>query len=217
MRLIGLAGYAGVGKDTVAAILAEEHGFKPFSFSDALYPEVARAFRVEIDWLKDRAIKDSPQPEMALVQCDDMKFADIAAHCIMGAKVGDTIDIRRYLALCKEPRTPRQILQLWGTEYRRMQDPDYWIKKANDYVTLAWARGIPFPSLVNTSVRFPNEVGFIRSRGGQVWNVVRHIDRPNDHVAEKGLEASMIDRTILNTGTLDELRALIRDITWERA
>ena len=215
MRLVGLAGYAGVGKDTVARILAEEHGFRPFSFSDTLYPEVSTAFGVDIGWLQDRAVKDSPRPEMAFAASKEEKFADLAAHVVMGAKPGDTISLKRYVEEFRLPRTPRLVLQLWGTEYRRAQDPAYWVKKAEEFVNRAWAPPLPFPSLVNTSVRFPNEVAFIRRCGGEVWNVVRHIERPNDHIAEKGLEESMIDRTILNTGTLDELRTLLRDITWE--
>lgn len=35
-RLIGLSGFAGSGKDTLAQMLVEDHGFKRFAFADAL-------------------------------------------------------------------------------------------------------------------------------------------------------------------------------------
>ncbi|MFI6512935.1 hypothetical protein ACIBCT_35500 [Streptosporangium sp. NPDC050855] len=36
LRIIGLSGYGGVGKDTVADLLVREHGYKRFAFADAL-------------------------------------------------------------------------------------------------------------------------------------------------------------------------------------
>lgn len=40
--LIGLVGYAGVGKDTVGSILVEDHGYQRVAFADAL-KDIARA------------------------------------------------------------------------------------------------------------------------------------------------------------------------------
>jgi hypothetical protein len=112
--------------------------------------------------------------------------------------------------------SPRQVLQWWGTEYRRKQDPEYWIKKAELTVRayLALAKDDPDThrgGLVNCSVRFPNERTFIEMFNGEVW----HVQRPNwgdalpasqrAHIAEQGLPVLSRDKVVLNNGTIEQL------------
>ncbi len=54
-RLIGLAGKAGSGKDTAAAMLDGER----FGFADPLYKAIAEMFGLDVEWMKDRANKDT--------------------------------------------------------------------------------------------------------------------------------------------------------------
>ncbi|MBU2769006.1 AAA family ATPase, partial [Acidithiobacillus ferrivorans] len=67
--VIGLQGDPGAGKDTVADMLVQDHGFLKLSFGDVLYQEVAEAFRsnvmVNVNWLKQRDVKDTPQLRLA--------------------------------------------------------------------------------------------------------------------------------------------------------
>jgi hypothetical protein len=51
----------------------------------------------------------------------------------------------------------RTLLQWWGTEYRRNQEPNYWVKKLND-VLLAERPRIALIS----DMRFPNEVSWVK-------------------------------------------------------
>lgn len=60
MKLIALCGAAGAGKDTVADMLP----LKKLAFADKLYEEVAEEFNVTVPWLRDRDIKDNPQPSL---------------------------------------------------------------------------------------------------------------------------------------------------------
>jgi hypothetical protein len=60
-----------------------------------------------------------------------------------------------------------KLLQWWGTEYRRAQDPDYWVKKA--FVSIPTDIDIA----IFTDVRFRNEVAAIKAVGGHTVEVVR--------------------------------------------
>lgn len=204
MRLIGLAGPARVGKDTVADYLVEERGFIKFSFSDALYAEVSKAFDVPIDALQRSDLKELPTQWLALHMCDNAQ----AINAMIEPNNGDS----DYFRNC--PRSPRWVLQRWGTAYRRAQDPDYWIKKADAFIEeflKATAAGDIPPSggLVNTSVRFANEQQFIRDRGGEVWHIYRRkaeAEHLGTYESERRLPVLVDDRELYNNSTVERLR-----------
>lgn len=64
----------------------------------------------------------------------------------------------------------RWILQMYGTEYRRAQDPLYWVKRglkvAHEALGGGWV-----DIVVITDVRFRNEAEHIQDDGGQVYEV----------------------------------------------
>jgi hypothetical protein len=206
MKLIGLAGPAGVGKDTIADYLVATHNFTKFSFSDALYDEVAAAFGIDKAVLYVRETKEHPMEALQYWYCNDLAFQDIMFEQL--ARVHKyPLDV-----WC----SPRQVLQWWGTEYRRKQNPGYWIFKAGLVVRayLALAKDDPETQrggLVNCSVRFPNERVFVEMHNGEVW----HVQRPNwgdalpasqrAHVAEQGLPVLPRDKVVLNNGTIEQL------------
>lgn len=101
MKIIGLAGHMGAGKDTVAAILAG-YGYHRVAFADALREEVADAI----------AGGRHPVPEC---------LSELAREALLHAPVDEVF---------AKPTTPRMraLLQQWGTEYRREQDDAYWTK-----------------------------------------------------------------------------------------
>ncbi|WP_321365469.1 hypothetical protein [uncultured Desulfuromusa sp.] len=99
--------------------------------------------------------------------------------------------------------TVRRILQWWGTEFRRAQDPDYWTK--------AWEKKLQGYDLKNThilvdDVRFVNELEIIEKQGG----VFIKIERPgfngaNNHSSENSLDDyDAWDLVILNDASLKE-------------
>ncbi len=57
----------------------------------------------------------------------------------------------------------RPVLQIWGTEFRRAQDPDYWIRQAAQKISHHQSR-IDRPIVFN-DVRFQNEIDMLRERG----------------------------------------------------
>lgn len=83
--------------------------------------------------------------------------------------------------LWQKPYTPAQraLLQWWGTDFRREQDPDYWVKLgAHRAEVMAEEGAIP----VFTDCRFPNEAQMVKDRGG----VLVRVTAP-DEIREKRL------------------------------
>jgi hypothetical protein len=108
--------------------------------------------------------------------------------------------------------TIRRILQWWGTEYRRAQDPDYWTK--------AWGRKVEQfdPTRINIlvdDVRFVNELAVIKAHGG----LMIKIERPgftgaNNHSSETSLDGfTTWDAVVVNDGTLVDFKRKIDRIT----
>ena len=200
MILLGLAGTAGSGKDSVADYLVQRYRFIKFSFSDALYREVTAAFDLpDESLLRDRATKEQETPLLSMTNCSDDEFADMVQG--MFAPEDHT---------SFTPHSPRWVLQVWGTEYRRVQDPDYWIDRAEEWISTMYN----FPQhpehrpqlFVNTSVRFPNERDWIHDLEGNVWHLRREAAVPvAGHVSETPLPVLENEREIFNNYTLDYL------------
>lgn len=60
MRLIGLCGAAGSGKDTVAEHLRRGYGFRVLAFADPLYAAVSAITGLPVERLRDRGQKERP-------------------------------------------------------------------------------------------------------------------------------------------------------------
>lgn len=58
--LIGLCGAAGAGKNAVAEILQNAHGYMHFGFADPLYRAVETITGVPVERLRDRRTKEEP-------------------------------------------------------------------------------------------------------------------------------------------------------------
>lgn len=190
MKLIALCGAAGAGKDTVADMLPA----RKLAFADALYREVAEAWGVEQHVLRCRETKETPLDSLEMQRCAD----------------GDFCFGPRYRELWHSPRSPRQILQWWGTEYRRGQNPNYWIDRMVE--TLAAEAG----SVVITDVRFPNEAALVRQLGGQLWQIRRpgYEAGGTGHASDTGGSEFRPDVVLENFGSLDDLRRTVLD-AWE--
>lgn len=225
MKLIGLAGPARVGKDTIADYLVENHNFLKFAFSDALYIEVQEAFGLFFDQhlLRDADTKEVPTDRLSFGFCRNVAFVDALAAKTFGSTAGGA----EYTEWLRAPRSPRWVLQRWGTDYRRDQDPDYWIKQSDDFVRtflnsrrMAVARiGVKeddardrelarVQGLVQTTVRFANEVDFIDRLGGEVWHIYRReaeAKHLGTYVSELRLPVRPHDKEIYNNGEVEAL------------
>ncbi|MBT9176610.1 MAG: hypothetical protein DDT20_00930 [Firmicutes bacterium] len=198
MIILGLAGAAGVGKDTVADYLVERYGFVKFAFSDALYAEVQQAYNLpDQALLRDRATKAFPQRRLDLTRCEDHAFFELS--------------VLKLCALGTYYPSPRQILQWWGTDYRRAQDPDYWVRRAADSI---WqVQSIRYPeqrpmSFVECGTRFENERAWIRSEyhHGNIWHIHNsRVASADPHVSAQLLPVLDGERELWNNDTIERL------------
>lgn len=211
MIILGLAGQPGCGKSTIADYLVEKYGFLKFAFSDAIYDEIQRAFGLQNQTLlRDRALKEQPSYALQLANCNDEDFAEIASALV---RVSESAE---FLPAFNRALSPRQVLQWWGTEYRRAQDPDYWIIKAMRTIS-SYRRAAPYPEMtpdrwVEAGTRFENERRWIKAawgaKAGNIWHVYRGKSAvASDHVSDTRLPVIAGERELWNNADIEQLQA----------
>ena len=149
IHVIGLTGPIGSGKDTVAALLHTHCGAQVLAFADALRAEIVESFCIEHAFLTRRETKEHPISALTLNRCLDSAFVGRMLMQHHALHPGTVLDL-------DAPRSPRQIMQWWGTEYRRAAQPGYWISKAAQHIH--WLHKSQSSRLaVITDVRFEDE------------------------------------------------------------
>lgn len=191
-KVVGLVGLRGSGKDTAAQFLVDL-GWRRIAFADALYIEVAEAFGVTVEFLQRRETKETPQPELALVKCQDQMFVGrfLAHEDAKAFEAGATLDPVEQLL---KPRSPREILQVWGTEYRReMCGDEYWRAKVRTLV-----KAHPEVNFVIPDVRFPDEGVLVETDlGGELGRISRPgLGGADDKALLHASEVAMLDYPI---------------------
>ena len=185
MRVIALTGPARAGKTTVAGMIAEVLGdsqsVRVEAFADRLKISAARALGF------------SGTPEELIANMDALKTG---GHLVVSGG-----DLPAPFIV-----SGRQFLQRYGTEaHRDIFGPDFWI----DAILPPGGR-CDADVLVIHDLRFDNEARRVHDYGGEVWK----IERPGatltaDHPSEAGIDRSLIDRVIVNDGSLPRLRAAV--------
>lgn len=103
----------------------------------------------------------------------------------------------------------RHIMQTLGTEWAREHfGPGFWINAAAS--TMADLRSQGYRHCVISDVRFANEADWIRTQGGEVWQIVRPGLAPvRTHVSE--CIEFRVDQVLRNDGTLAQLERTVMD------
>lgn len=99
----------------------------------------------------------------------------------------------------------RRILQHCGEGVRNI-DPDFWVNAAMDKVAVADSWNLP---VVVTDCRYPNEADALKARGFTLVRVLRPLvvgSSGNTHASETALDDYPHDATVLNNGSLEDLR-----------
>jgi hypothetical protein len=169
-HLIALCGFAGAGKDTVADLLVTHAGFRKLAFADALKAELELAFNVEPAVFIRPEYKSQPMRELALTRCTDRAYIDAALRYGVEHWKG-TLPYPTSEELA-HPRTPRETMQLWGTQYRRAHDPDYWTSIVGRRISYYRAE-LRQMRVVVTDCRYDNEVDSLRGIGANLWQIKR--------------------------------------------
>lgn len=192
IALLGLTGKAAVGKNSCAAAL-NELGFTSIAFADAIRAEVASAWGIDERMLTERVTKETPLPGLAIARCNSDEFIEWAAL--------QQLDTHQM-------RSPRWVMQRWGTEFRLAKNALHWINLLNQRIHRLTSGGIH--RIVITDVRTQDEAAFVKLMGGHLARVHRqdgtsmasdtgtHETERTDHIP--------VDFDIVNTSTLDSLR-----------
>ena len=206
--LVGISGYIGSGKDTVADYLITFKGFKRMSYAGPLKDAVSSIFGWDRDLLEgstkySREWRDTVDPWWA-----------------------ERLDIKHL--------TPRWVLQQWGTEVgRRAFHDDIWIasienrlRNIKDNVVISDCR---FPNELK-SIKRSGGITIRVSRGpNPVWHeaalqyckgfytegykeALKVLEEHNVHASEYSSVGLDFDHYIENNGTIDDLHKKIDSI-----
>lgn len=107
--------------------------------------------------------------------------------------------------------SPRFVLQNMGTDYlRNTFCDDFFLKNLQNRL-----EGHQPTLLVISDVRFPNEVEYIKNRGGHVWRIERPgLSYPKDqHPSETALDNYQgFDEVIVNDGSVEDFRKKVLEV-----
>lgn len=206
-HLIGLAGPRACGKDTTADLLTTHAGFTKLAFGDALYTEVSKAFGISVPELQHRPTKELLTQALSLQRCSSDQFV---ARMIRLAHLdgGGLVDL-------EAPRSPRRILQWWGTEYRRQMAVGYWVTQVSRRIHFLTSERLA-QRFVITDCRFANEVEMVRAFGGRMWQITRAgIDiPPGSHQSEVTGGEFDPDAVLNNDHDIRHLQQLVLGEFW---
>jgi dephospho-CoA kinase len=186
-RLVGLTGYKGSGKSTIARELAKR-GWVVLSFADAL---------------RDAALDLNPIVGARVTGPDPWDY-EVERLADLVNEVG--------WDMAKKNDEVRRILQVLGTEVGRALDPDVWVNQMAHRMGAYVSKDV-----VIDDVRFANEVEFIRQwKGARMVRIIRPgVHRESDHPSEKDQESFLMDHVLLNAGSVEEeTSALLEALNW---
>jgi hypothetical protein len=192
MNIIGFTGYKRSGKNTLANLVreaaeADGQSVQVVAYADKLKIAGARALGFD-------------RPEQELIDLMDQFKEDATIrieYTEEGAKKGTLHEL-----------TGREYLQFLGTEAGRQTFWDsFWIDMVTPptYDELK-ERYHGVDLLLVTDVRFDNEAKRIHDLSGLLVEIQREGFSGDGHVSEAGISEELIDVTVLNVGSIDDLR-----------
>ena len=195
MKIVGVCGFIGSGKDTLSSILVNEKGYTRLSFADSLKDSISVTF----GW--DRAMLEGNTPE--------------------SRQWRESVDEWWSERLSIPNLTPRKVMQIWGTDILRNQfHPDIWLASLENKI-----RNSKYDRIVISDCRFTNELETICRLGGEIVWVKRGenpawlksyldtgIPPENVHISEYGWTRQEFSHIIENNGTLQEFEDSVKKI-----
>lgn len=191
--LIGLAGFAQSGKDTVASFLTNNHGWTRVAFADAL-----------------RAVLYALNPIVDHETLDVFEFGREAPveTLVIEDRVQPLVNDDGWDDVKVRYQEVRDLLQRLGTEAGRDQiNQQLWVRLGEEKIERA---GGP---VIVTDCRFQNEVQMIRRRKGKlIWVARPGVGAVNKHASEHSVTSQDCDFTLINDGTFAELHKDIKQL-----
>ena len=206
--ILGLSGYKGSGKDSVASILVKQHGFQRVAFADVLKDLVADLYDVERSAMDDPERKEKPilslpvnpkdgfGDKMFELQYGELRDAD-------GWAPNPLHDTQLY-------HTPRSLCILIGSVNRFVRS-DYWVARALSQIK-------PGFNYVISDMRYRSEASQIKefSQGmemaAQTVRIERFAGCNSTDPSEHDLDDHQFDQTLVNSGTLADLELKVQSL-----
>lgn len=194
-KIIGFGHRMYSGKDTAIAAIIQAYPWldvRRYAFADALKLEVYDALLNDSD----------PFWEFYASFDTDILFP-------LETPMIATADIPSRLAFINERKDAlRHILQVWGTEWRRAQDPLYWVYQLSKRIHAE----APAYALI-ADMRFLNEFYWVKGAGGTTVNVQRTDGFQADatHPSEHELDSAPYD-LVIEAASVQELQANAVDL-----
>lgn len=201
---IGLHGLPGSGKDTIADYLVANYGFVRIAFADLLKREIMQAFFVN-DSVFSRENKEKPIWQLNLTYCREPEFVEWVE-----SNYG-----KENPAVLYHTCTPRWIMQRWG-DWRRSENPNHFVNHVESEIF----KTLTFHNVVITDVRYVNEADMLTSKvpfwHRSYMSLILEVQRPdnpfyrnNGHSSNERLSDRLIDRTISNEGSVEDLHSSV--------
>ena len=201
--IIGVCGFIGSGKDTIADYLVGFHGYRRDSFAGTLKDAVAAVF----GW--DRELLEGRTPEARAWR--------------------EQVDQWWATRLNMPNLTPRWVLQYWGTEVcRKAFHDDIWIaalearlsRRSDDTVI----SDVRFPNEITSIRNAGGKIVWVKRGELPSWCIMAGKANNGDvvaqtklkelgvHVSETAWVGTEFDHEIDNTGTIEELYTSIKNL-----
>ncbi len=200
--IIGICGFIGSGKDTIADFLVNFHGFRRESFANTLKDAVSAVFGWDRTMLEGRTKEAREWREQV-----DFWWSN---------RLGRQI-------------TPRWVLQYWGTEVcRKAFHDDIWIaslenklRNSKDDVVISDCR---FPNEIDSIRNAGGKIIWVQRGDLPSWYnlaidankginlAFQELKRIGIHASETAWVGTDFDHIIDNNGTIDQLYSQVRDL-----
>jgi len=199
--IVGLHGTTGAGKDTVAEHMGRKHQFRVVAFADEVKSDLISIFDVSPRLFSDRRLEVEATDKLSLGRCN---HPDLTSWFLSTA-TGEMEAAHMGAVVLMLPRSPRWLIQMYGTDYCRAANPNYWI----DRLAMRIDEFAPTDNIVISDVRFQNEAEFVKfdEPGNEIWEIIRmnnpHHNKTDKHVSNGRLPA--VDKVLFNSGTINQL------------
>lgn len=183
MKIIGISGKAGAGKDTCANILAKHYITKGLVSQILYFADPLKQTLITDFGLLYQQVYGTQEDKNTLTV---YKWSDMPGVIIMDKDGNNPICPINYpeIKVLREDSymTAREFMEYYGTNIMRKIKNNYWADKTRDRIVAAAADLVLIPD-----TRFINEVEVIKKLGGIVVRLTRG-DYNNKHISNTALD-----------------------------
>jgi len=181
--IIAISGRKNSGKSCLASYL-EDKGYIKISFATEVKRLASELYNIAKEYFYDQAKKEHVFSSPVYWN----KYKAIELANLIGEKDWNKLYTQDF-----ELNTPREILQILGTDVLRKYDPDFHVKSLKKYIEAD-------KNYVLDDVRFKNELTFLKSINAFCIFVIRpyYLKDYSNHRSEIDLNRSHFDHIIIN-------------------